>query len=444
MQAYPQSRLQDIYKYFYQAHFGAEHLISDTAAVRAFVAQELAASELSDLLDAPYSEPVGLNGEYVRVSFRGLAEHRFSDALLSDLFIAGSHPRSHPSKSWADEWQTILAAVRNAHPAPFGWEKDEAELTDASLHDYAVHHSNAYRNAYHPHYRLVSADLFEQEIRPLLPEPKTGEDLLDILNDEHLSLVVYKNDSLRRYTRSRVDDLMDLNRNHPELLQGALVADKRIGNAAAVLLAHGGVREVHTNMVTHHAKHILNRAGVRLVYNREGDYILNRDGSAQCPMDASLNDVTDPQEGYLILRRDFYTPKHAAQGEALLQIVNANHLSLVVFNDDSLSTYSDRGVQDLLRLLKDEPKRLEGALVADKIIGKAAASLMIAGGVKEVHTNIICTLARELFDQAGVVIVYQEEVPQILNRDRSGQCPIDSRLNDAETTEECVTILRTM
>lgn len=132
---------------------------------------------------------------------------------------------------------------------------------------------------------------------------------------------------------------------------------------------------------------------------------------------------------------------HSEQGAALLNILNAEHASLVVLNHDSLSIHTDRGVQDLLQLLNEEPERLRGAQVADKIVGRAAASLMVAGGVSEVHTNLISTPALKLLRDADIPVSFDEEVPQILNRDRSGQCPIDSRLNDAETVEECIEIL---
>ena len=131
-------------------------------------------------------------------------------------------------------------------------------------------------------------------------------------------------------------------------------------------------------------------------------------------------------------------------GKQMLEQLNAQGLSLLVRNHGVTTRHENRGVQDLLTLIESQPERLKGAVVADKLIGKAAAALMIVGGVKEVHTNLICTPARELFEQAGVQIVASEEVPQILNRDHSGQCPIDSRLNDAATVEECVEILRTM
>jgi len=43
-----------------------------------------------------------------------------------------------------------------------GWAIDEDEyalLTQAAQADRAVHHSPSYRNAYHPHYRLVRSDI---------------------------------------------------------------------------------------------------------------------------------------------------------------------------------------------------------------------------------------------------------------------------------------------
>ena len=134
--------------------------------------------------------------------------------------------------------------------------------------------------------------------------------------------------------------------------------------------------------------------------------------------------------------------KPATQGDALLNIVNADYLSLAVYNHDSLSTYHQRGVNDLLELLENEPQRLKGAIVADKIVGKASASLLIVGDVKELYTNIIATPAREMLEKVGIVVSAKEEVPMILNRDRSGQCPMDQSLNGIDDPEECVNILK--
>lgn len=67
---------------------------------------------------------------------------------------------------------------------------------------------------------------------------------------------------------------------------------------------------------------------------------------------------------------------------------------------------------------------------------------MATGGVAEVHTNIISTPARELLEKEGVRVFANEEVPQILNRDRSGMCPIDTQIAGVESIDECVKILQ--
>lgn len=138
------------------------------------------------------------------------------------------------------------------------------------------------------------------------------------------------------------------------------------------------------------------------------------------------------------------SPKKAqpSTGEQMLEMLNKQGLSLLVYNNEKLTTHDNRGIQDLLELAASQPERLKGAIVADKIIGKAAASLMTACGVVEVHTNVICTPAREMFEKAGVKIFAAKEVPLILNREKSGMCPMDTRLEGIDSVEECVEILQ--
>lgn len=138
------------------------------------------------------------------------------------------------------------------------------------------------------------------------------------------------------------------------------------------------------------------------------------------------------------------TEQPESTGEQMLTMLNEQGLSLLVYNDSVLTTHQNRGVADLLQLISEQPQRLKGAVVADKIIGKAAAALMATGGVIEVHTNIICTPARDLLEKEGIAVYATEEVPQILNRDKSSMCPIDTQLEGIETIEECVQILQNM
>lgn len=129
-------------------------------------------------------------------------------------------------------------------------------------------------------------------------------------------------------------------------------------------------------------------------------------------------------------------------GEDMLAKLNEQHISLIVRNAGLTTEYHQHGVQDLLSLVENEPQRLQGAVVADKTIGKAAAALMVVGGVKQVYTNTISTPAREMLEKAGIQVFANDEVEMILNRDRSDQCPMDKSLNETDDPQECVNILK--
>ena len=58
-------------------------------------------------------------------------------------------------------------------------------------------------------------------------------------------------------------------------------------------------------------------------------------------------------------------------GVQMLETLNKQGLSLLIYNDTTLTTHDNRGVRDLLTLVATQPERLQGAIVADKIIGKA-------------------------------------------------------------------------
>ena len=129
-------------------------------------------------------------------------------------------------------------------------------------------------------------------------------------------------------------------------------------------------------------------------------------------------------------------------GEDMLAKLNEQHISLIVRNAGLTTEYHQHGVQDLLSLVENEPQRLQGAVVADKTIGKAAAALMVVGGVKQAYTNTISTPAHEMLEKAGIQVFANDEVEMILNRDRSGQCPMDKSLNETDDPQECVNILK--
>lgn len=131
-----------------------------------------------------------------------------------------------------------------------------------------------------------------------------------------------------------------------------------------------------------------------------------------------------------------------AERKELIDRLHAERCSCVIRNGTQTRLFRERGVKDLLRLLDEEPELLNGAAVADKVVGKGAAALMIVGGVREVYADVISTPALELLMARGVRTVHALEVPHIVNRAQTDWCPVEKLCRDCRTAEECLEPIR--
>ena len=83
--------------------------------------------------------------------------------------------------------------------------------------------------------------------------------------------------------------------------------------------------------------------------------------------------------------------------QRLIDTLLSSGCSLVVERQGDVRTYDKKGVRDLVWLLDHEPERLCGARVADKVVGKASAGLLVQGGVREVYAHVLSRLAKYNF-----------------------------------------------
>ena len=168
MERYPQSRLLDLYKSCFQDYMGAEHLVADTAGVMRYLRAELASVSLADLLPH-YYEPCGIGGRYVRVSLRAVLEGLISIDKLADAFIRSANSPRPSVEDRCERWHNIVE-ISDAMHLGLSHYADDRQLIDSVLVSgrYALSHSSDYREAYHPHYRIVERSIFERELLPLL------------------------------------------------------------------------------------------------------------------------------------------------------------------------------------------------------------------------------------------------------------------------------------
>lgn len=111
-------------------------------------------------------------------------------------------------------------------------------------------------------------------------------------------------------------------------------------------------------------------------------------------------------------------------------------------NREEIRTFTQRGVADLYDLYQTEPAFMKGASVADKVIGKGAAALMVLGGFKAAYADIISTPALALLREAGVEVTFSREVPHIINRDKTGWCPLETACGNLQSAEDMYPVIR--
>lgn len=112
--------------------------------------------------------------------------------------------------------------------------------------------------------------------------------------------------------------------------------------------------------------------------------------------------------------------------ESIIDILHKGGYSCVMKNREEVRTFTQRGVADLYDLYQADSAFMKGAAIADKVIGKGAAALMVLGGFKTVYADIISTPALALLCEAGIETTFAQEVPHIINRDKTGWCPLET------------------
>ena len=151
---YPAATLQDLYKSCYQDFFGAEHLVGDTAAARHYLHEELSGFRADSRTGIPEQEPTGFRHRFVRISLACVTEGKMTEEELLQRFVEAASHDNALTADWAEEWKRIERIAIQTVPA---WKDStlQAGLMQAAMQHSAVRHSDAYREAYRPHYRIV-------------------------------------------------------------------------------------------------------------------------------------------------------------------------------------------------------------------------------------------------------------------------------------------------
>ncbi|MBC8224569.1 hypothetical protein H8E65_08275 [Candidatus Bathyarchaeota archaeon] len=155
----PKMRATDVYKLLFQGVFGVSHILSDGARKR--LQEEAESLDIYDHPTEPLIERISADGSVVRVNLRPYLRRGFPLDRLYEAMEETSKDRGSPEK-FLFAWSVFHELVSSG-----AMEVDGEEL--ASLHrdlqekgPCPHHHSEPYRVAYYPAYRVVKREALEK------------------------------------------------------------------------------------------------------------------------------------------------------------------------------------------------------------------------------------------------------------------------------------------
>ena len=164
---YPEATLQDIYKGSFQDVFGPAHILTNREAVVNYIKHEMESAERFE--EADYI-PCGWQGNFLQVNLKVVKDGRVPMDVFVDAFMASANGIDTTlTQTFVEDWKLIQQSVRSSIPDLQGFSEDSTLLAELLKQGkYVVHHSRKFNKHYHPHYRIIRRDLFEERILPRL------------------------------------------------------------------------------------------------------------------------------------------------------------------------------------------------------------------------------------------------------------------------------------
>jgi len=126
-----------------------------------------------------------------------------------------------------------------------------------------------------------------------------------------------------------------------------------------------------------------------------------------------------------------------------IKLIKSRSVSCAIIKDGGIIHTADgRGVSPLMQVYDSQPDKLKDAVVVDKIIGKAAAIILVSGGAAGAYGLIMSAAGRDYLTRHGITAGYGLRVGRIANRDKTGVCPIEESVMDVDDPREGLAVLR--
>lgn len=105
--------------------------------------------------------------------------------------------------------------------------------------------------------------------------------------------------------------------------------------------------------------------------------------------------------------------------------------SLVVLysNGECIEYYQNR-INDIKDILRENENALNGAIIADKVIGKVAGSILTVAGASEIYADVMSKYAIPVLERNHIKYEYNTLTEYVINNSKTGMCPMENKYKD--------------
>lgn len=118
------------------------------------------------------------------------------------------------------------------------------------------------------------------------------------------------------------------------------------------------------------------------------------------------------------------------------RILVENGYTFVALKNDEIYSSMLHGIKPLVSKIFVSNDYFKDYVAVDRIIGRAAAILLIRSKVKYIHGFILSEPAKDLLDQYHVDYSYDRLVPYITNREGNRMCSLEASVLEVSDLEE--------
>lgn len=118
------------------------------------------------------------------------------------------------------------------------------------------------------------------------------------------------------------------------------------------------------------------------------------------------------------------------------KLYETNASLVVLYSNGECKEYYQNRINDIKEILQKNKTALKDAVIADKVIGKVAGSILVVTGVKEIYADVMSKYAVPILEENNIKYEYKNLTEYVQNNDKTGMCPMENKYKDEKDIQK--------